>query len=304
MTANAKPGWLGGGLLAIGTLAARFEADVTGPDGAPLAAGTAFTQTWRLRNGGSRPWAITFTVYFDQGDHMDSPGNIHLPYAVDPSEAADARVNPRPPDAPGAYKGYGELRSDQGRAFGIGAEQRAAFWVAMRATAPAATATLANADLALPYDPANSDTLYEQGPPASRGPVMAGDTDTNRQVRGRLTCDLSHIPGMVTHAKVDLGCTQQLGAPFTELGGTWVAEVVFARPLRAGLYDPPGTPLTSPTALPTEPRVEVTQQVQPRLTAGDPEFHLRLHPQKPTDRDGSADAILCPRAVLRITYQP
>ncbi len=136
-------------------LAARFERDVTVPDGTSFAPGEAFTKTWRLRNVGSCTWTTAFTVYFDRGDHMEGPADINLPHAVDPGETVDVSVTLRAPDTPGTYKGYWKLRSDRGEAFGIGSSRDVAFWVEIKVVAPT-----------LPPPPAPILNFYDEAPAA------------------------------------------------------------------------------------------------------------------------------------------
>ncbi len=286
-------------------LAARFVTDVTVPDGTVFAPNASFTKTWRLRNVGACTWTTAFVVYFDEGDAMGAPPQVNLPHAVEPGETVDVSVDMQAPASPGTYKGYWKLRSDTGQSFGIGDEADRPFWVEIRVVAPSPTPTPeppSAVTVSIPYDPANSGTLYESGADAIGGNVLAGDTSDNEQARGYFTFDISGVSGTVTHAELSLSCTKMRN-PFTDLNGIWLAEVEFALPLRPVHYNIIGQAITLLESLPGG-AIDVTSQVAADVADGDPYFQIRMHPKRPTDNDGQADYIMCGNAVLTVTYQP
>ncbi len=288
-------------------LAARFVKDVTVPDGTEFAPNTDFVKTWRLRNVGSCTWTTAFVAYFDEGDAMGAPPQVNLPHAVEPGETVDIQVAMRAPSTPGTYKGLWKLRSDTGQSFGLGEEADRAFWVEIRVQAPEPTATptptpSGPVTVRIPYDPANSGTLYQDGSNTIGGSILAGDTGANVSARGYITFNLGDVRGTVTNATLTMTCSRTR-EPFTDLSGIWLAEVEFALPLRPLHYDITGEALTLITSLPVGP-VDVTSRVAADVGSGDSYFQIRLHPKRATDGDGQADYIMCRDAVLEVTYQP
>lgn len=286
-------------------LAARFVTDVTVPDGTVFAPNTPFTKTWRLRNVGACTWTTAFVVYFDEGDAMGAPAQVNLPHAVEPDETVDVSVDMQAPSTPGTYKGYWKLRSDTGQSFGIGAEADRPFWVEIEVVAPSPTPTPeppSAVTISIPYDPANSGTLYQTGEDTIGGSVIAGDTSTNVQARGYFTFDISGVSGTVLQAELTLTCSR-VRNPFTDLLGIWLAEVEYALPLRPLHFGISGQAITLLEALPGGP-IDVTGRVAADVADGDPYFQIRMHPKRPTDNDGQADYMMCGNAVLHVTYQP
>jgi len=288
-------------------LAARFVTDVTVPDGTVFAPNASFTKTWRLENVGACTWTTAFVVYFDEDDAMGAPPQVNLPHAVEPGETVDVSVDMQAPASPGTYKGYWKLRSDTGQTFGIGDEANEPFWVEIRVVAPSPTPTPtpeppSAVTISIPYDPANSGTIYESGANTIGGSVLAGDTSTNEQARGYFTFDISGVSGTVTKAELSLSCSKMRN-PFTDLLGIWLAEVEFALPLGPIHYGISGQAITLLESLPGGP-IDVTARVAADVADGDPYFQIRMHPKKPTDNDGQADYVMCGNAVLTVTYQP
>jgi len=108
---------------------AQFISDVSVPDGAAFAPGTAFIKTWRLQNVGSCTWTTAYRLAFISGDGMGAPAAVSMPVVVPPGEMVDVSVNLTAPAAPGHYRGLWKLRNAAGTAFGIGATAADAFWV-------------------------------------------------------------------------------------------------------------------------------------------------------------------------------
>lgn len=97
---------------------AVFVADVTVPDGTPIAAGQAFNKIWRLRNTGTCPWGVGYQFLFVAGEAMTPVTTYGVP-ATDPSATADLLVAMTAPAAAGTHFGQWRLRSPQGDAFGV-----------------------------------------------------------------------------------------------------------------------------------------------------------------------------------------
>ncbi len=63
---------------------AEFVADVTVPDDTVIAAGKAFTKTWRLRNNGTSTWTLDYKLVFSHGDDLQSPSPNKLAHPGSP----------------------------------------------------------------------------------------------------------------------------------------------------------------------------------------------------------------------------
>ena len=51
----------------------QFVSDLTAPDGATFAPGTAFTKTWRLKNIGTCTWTTAYHLVWVGGDTLGAP---------------------------------------------------------------------------------------------------------------------------------------------------------------------------------------------------------------------------------------
>lgn len=107
---------------------AKFEGDITIPDGTIFAPGTSFTKTWRLRNSGSCTWTNAYDLVFYKGDQMSAPAAVDFTGNVAPGQTVDLSVNLVAPGNPGHYKGNWKLKDASGVLFGLG-KQDAPFYV-------------------------------------------------------------------------------------------------------------------------------------------------------------------------------
>ncbi|MDX2162176.1 MAG: NBR1-Ig-like domain-containing protein [bacterium] len=82
---------------------ARFVADVTIPDGSPIAPGQRFTKTWRVMNDGNTTWDGGYRMSYESGERMNTPNDIPLP-ALRPRQVGDVSVDLVAPTAPGRYR--------------------------------------------------------------------------------------------------------------------------------------------------------------------------------------------------------
>jgi hypothetical protein len=96
---------------------ANLVADVSVPDGASFAPGEGFTKVWRMRSSGCAPWPDGTVWAFVSGDQMDAPASVTVP-ETPLSGTADIAVEMIAPDAPGAYKGFWQMRDPGGARFG------------------------------------------------------------------------------------------------------------------------------------------------------------------------------------------
>jgi hypothetical protein len=99
---------------------AKFEGDVTIPDGTVISPGASFTKTWRLRNAGTCVWTTTYDLVFDNGSQMGAPVAVDMPGTVNPGQVIDLSVTFTAPAKNGSYRSNWLLRSDNGVLFGLG----------------------------------------------------------------------------------------------------------------------------------------------------------------------------------------
>ena len=108
---------------------AQFVSDVTVADGTIYTPGNIFVKTWRLKNIGSCTWTTDYDLVFVSGDKMNGSTLIALPKKVNPGETVDVSVELTAPDKVGTYLGNWQLRTPDGKTFGIGAYGTTSFWV-------------------------------------------------------------------------------------------------------------------------------------------------------------------------------
>ena len=94
-----------------------FISDVTIPDNTPVAAGQAFTKTWKVKNAGSCAWDAGFKFRFAGGDSMGSTAYA-LPSSVAVGAEIDISVPMAAPSVPGSYRGYWRMSTANGQFFG------------------------------------------------------------------------------------------------------------------------------------------------------------------------------------------
>ena len=101
-------------------LDAAFVSDVTVPDNTTVAAGEAFTKTWRLRNTGVVPWGAFSSnnpphqmqgllLQHMDGDALGAAATTPLDLTAAKDEEVDLKVALKAPEAPGVYTGYFRL---------------------------------------------------------------------------------------------------------------------------------------------------------------------------------------------------
>jgi hypothetical protein len=199
---------------------AQFVSDVSIPDGTNIKTGAAFTKTWRLKNNGSCTWTSSYQLIFDKGDQMSGPLTQPLLGNVAPGQEVDISVNLIAPAAAGTYKGYWQLRDQNGVLFGLSG---GSFWVDIRAVLPTSTPTATftatvpapvSQTIALPLVSAESGSVRSDGTVYTF--VNVGDTDDNKSQQGFVSFDLSALPAgaTITDVKVNFGSYDTLGSPF------------------------------------------------------------------------------------------
>lgn len=111
---------------------AKFEADVTVPDGMVFTPFATFTKTWRLRNIGTCTWNTEYDLIFDGGALMGGARIVDFPKSVRPGETIDLSVVLVAPEVEGRHRGYWRLTDSSGRPFGVGSNASEAFWVEIK----------------------------------------------------------------------------------------------------------------------------------------------------------------------------
>ena len=95
----------------------EFVSDVTVYDGSPMAPGTVFVKTWRLRNKGQCAWTTDYTLRNVGGEVMGGT-TINLPNAVPPGATVDLSVSFVAPSSPGKHISHWQLFTPGGTAIG------------------------------------------------------------------------------------------------------------------------------------------------------------------------------------------
>jgi len=97
---------------------ASFVADVTVPDNTNFKQNTAFVKTWRIKNIGTCNWTTSYTLFYANGNQMNSPATT--PFAVTaPGGTMDLSVNLTSPASDGSYTAKYELHDANGKPFSI-----------------------------------------------------------------------------------------------------------------------------------------------------------------------------------------
>lgn len=105
-------------VVQLGTLdMARYETDVSYPDGSFVSAGEKFTKTWRIKNVGTSAWTSGYALAFVGDRQMNGPDSVALPLAL-PGESVEVSVTLEAPLAPGLHRSSWRARNPDGQLFG------------------------------------------------------------------------------------------------------------------------------------------------------------------------------------------
>jgi hypothetical protein len=96
---------------------AKFEADISIPDGTVIQAGKPFQKIWRIRNTGTTTWSAGYKLVFVKDTPMTSILNLPVSQ-VGPGEITDITVNLTAPLTPGKYQSTWRMCNPQGQNFG------------------------------------------------------------------------------------------------------------------------------------------------------------------------------------------
>lgn len=114
--------------------------DITIPDDSLITAGTLFTKTWRLLNGGNCTWTRNYSIVWVAGEVMTEQKSYRLTQDVPPGSSIDISLDMTAPANSGTYQSYWMLQNADGFSFGIGPTGKSPFWVKIDVQ-PAPTAT-------------------------------------------------------------------------------------------------------------------------------------------------------------------
>ncbi len=109
------------------TASAKFISE-TIPDGTITSPGAVFTKIWRIQNTGTCAWDNTWKWVYVSGDLMGGATYYNFPASAAPGDTVEVPVVFTAPDVGGTYRGYWEIKSPWGLAFGD-SDSGNAFWV-------------------------------------------------------------------------------------------------------------------------------------------------------------------------------
>jgi uncharacterized protein YkwD len=125
---------------------ASFVSDVTIPDNTTVAAGSAFTKTWSVRNTGTCIWWSGYTLTYYSENAMSAPAAVPLP-VTNPGETVNISVDLVAPSVAGSYRGNFVIKNPEGLIMQIDQDSR--LWVIINVTnAPTGTPTATGAPTA------------------------------------------------------------------------------------------------------------------------------------------------------------
>ena len=209
---------------------AQFVTDVTVPDGTAFAPGAAFTKTWRLKNIGTCTWTTSYAMVFDTGDKMSGPDSVNMPRTVSPGQTVDVSVNLTAPGTAGSHRAYWLFQNANGVRFGLGADGTKSWWVDIRVSGIAVTATPTTTPTASPPPTMTPSTeIPTQTSTSTPTPTTTG-TDTtgwNTYLDGKYLFSFKFPPGSTIDSQSDNSGRVYL--PITEgtnLSQKWVSVAV------------------------------------------------------------------------------
>ncbi len=117
--------------------------DVTIPDDTIVQAGTSFTKTWRLENGGACTWNHEYSIVWVTGEQMSASKSYRLQQTVAPGASIDISLEMTAPASVGTYQSFWMLQNASGQYFGLGPNGKSPFWVKIQVvSAQSATPTI------------------------------------------------------------------------------------------------------------------------------------------------------------------
>jgi uncharacterized protein YkwD len=116
---------------------ASFVTDVTIPDNSNVAAGSAFTKTWRIQNTGTCIWWSGYTLQHYSENAMSAPASVPLPI-TNPGETADISIDLIAPSVAGTYRGNFVIKNPADLIMQVDNDSR--LWVIINVTGSATSA--------------------------------------------------------------------------------------------------------------------------------------------------------------------
>ncbi len=103
-----------------------------------------------MRNSGTCTWTTGYRLVYISGDQLNAPASIPVPISVAPGQTVDISANMVAPDVSGHYEGVWQLRSADGKSFGVGSTSSDNIWVRIRVIPPAFATVTPTATLVPP----------------------------------------------------------------------------------------------------------------------------------------------------------
>ena len=100
-----------------------FVDDVTIPDNSPVAPGSKFVKTWKVRNNGQCTWSTSYRLIYGWAANwteivQSPPAGVALTKSVEPGAEYDVSVTLTAPVKSGVYLAAFRLQNDKGYNFG------------------------------------------------------------------------------------------------------------------------------------------------------------------------------------------
>jgi len=100
-----------------------FVDDVTIPDNSPVAPGSKFVKTWKVRNNGQCTWSTSYRLIYGWAANWTEivaapPAGVALTKSVEPGAEYDVSVTLTAPIKSGVYMAAFRLQNDKGYNFG------------------------------------------------------------------------------------------------------------------------------------------------------------------------------------------
>ena len=163
---------------------AALVADVTIPDNTVMAAGAAFTKTWRVRNESTCTWGPELTtvhaLQFIYGTQLSGLSEIPLAHSVPPGSTFDISIEMIAPKEPGLYRSEWLFLVANGPMLGVSADKQtplAAQIIVGPADTPAAWQTYTSPAGLFSIRHRAADAFYENKIPSVDG-VLAPVSNT------------------------------------------------------------------------------------------------------------------------------
>ncbi len=96
---------------------AKFDKDITIPDGSIIKPGASFDKTWSVMNNGTTTWNTNYQLMYLQGPQA-TVMSVNLPKNVEPGQTIQITIRFTAPATLGSYTGWWTLVNANGFSFG------------------------------------------------------------------------------------------------------------------------------------------------------------------------------------------